>query len=74
MQATDTETGNPACVTCIGLSPNSGIPVEVELPDEITCDSCGKTWLVSDILKRWTSIPFYDSRKRVFYDGCKGWD
>jgi len=66
--------GTPICAICIGISPDSGIPIEVEVPDEISCDTCGKRWLVSDILKRWKQIPFYNSRSQMFYDGCKGWE
>ncbi len=42
MQAIDNRTGKPACVTCIGLSKDSGIPVEVDMPEELTCNyHCG---------------------------------
>ena len=40
MEAKDTKTGKPACVTCIAISPDSGTPIEVEMPEILRC-SCG---------------------------------
>ena len=65
--------GEPCCLVCDGLSTDSGVPVEVDVLDTLTCDACHKQWLVSDILKKWIDIPFYNHHDKTFYDGCRGW-
>ena len=72
MPAVDID-GKPFCFICSGLNPDSGIPVEVELPETIKCRDCDKVWKVEDVLKQWIGIPFYDSCNQTFYDGCRGW-
>ena len=72
MQAVD-KNGNPSCVTCIGLNPDNSIPIEVEMPDEFTCDSCNKTTKTEELLKRCREIPFATKDGR-YYCGCRGWE
>jgi len=44
MEATDVRTGKPSCIICAGLHPDSGVPEEVERPDEMGCAyRCGST-------------------------------
>lgn len=60
--------GSLACPICIGIEPESGIPVEVEMPDEVECIYCRH--------KRKTSqeLPFLDAKTKTYYCGCRGWD
>jgi len=67
MEAVD-EQGNPACITCAGISPNNSIPVEMEVPDIAKCVYCGKEAQVTQ------DLPFYNSRNNTYYCGCRGWD
>lgn len=60
--------GKIYCPVCDG----SG-GVEVEVPSTLTCDTCGRQWTISSILKRWVDIPFYNHHDETFYDGCEGW-
>jgi len=62
------EKGNPSCPICFGLSPDSSIPVEVEVPDITRCRYCGQEAKVTQ------DLPFYDSRDNSYYCGCRGWD
>jgi hypothetical protein len=70
----DDADGKPVCLLCTGISPDSGIPVEIELPYTLHCSTCGKEWSVRDILRKWTTIPFYNHTSQTFYDGCEGWE
>ena len=70
----DNADGEPVCLVCMGVSPDSGIPVEVELPYVLKCATCGKEWSVRDILRKWVDIPFYNHEAQTFYDGCEGWE
>ena len=74
METTNMKTGKPNCVICIGLELENSIPVEIEMPDEIKCGSCGKISKVSDLLKHWRDIPFYNSKEESYYCGCQGWE
>ena len=67
MMARD-KNGNPACITCFGLSPDNSVPIEVEAPDVAKCIYCKATRKVSP------DLPFYDSRTNTYYCGCRGWD
>lgn len=40
IMGTDNNTNKPVCLTCIGISEDSSIPVEVDVPEKIECD-CG---------------------------------
>lgn len=73
LQATDPE-GNPACPICSGLDPDSGVPVEVQLPDEFRCVACGQVRKTADILIFWTATPFANPAEGTYYCGCRGWD
>ena len=33
---------NPACPICVGISPDSGVPLEIEIPDISYCVYCGQ--------------------------------
>jgi len=44
------------------------------LEEELTCPYCKKKAKIKDILKIWISVPFYDSRTKTYYCGCRGWD
>lgn len=52
MMARNQATGKPSCVTCIGTTPDSGIPVEVDVPDAARC-SCGQTATWNPEEKKW---------------------
>ena len=67
MMATDSE-GKPACPICIGLNPESGIPLEVDMPDTVKCSYCKKE------IPTKPSLPFLDSKRGTYYCGCRGWD
>jgi hypothetical protein len=67
MQAKD-EQGNDACAICIGISLDSGIPIEVEIPDRVKCHYCGVE------VKTTPNLPFLDSKRGTYYCGCRGWD
>lgn len=67
------EKGNPCCTTCIG-EPNSGVPVEVDLPDVFECCYCHMSISTVELLKRWKSIPFAEPLRGLYYCGCRGWD
>lgn len=67
MMAVDSD-GKPACPICIGISPDSGIPVEVEVPNTAKCVYCGTEAEASD------RLPFYSARDNTYYCGCRGWD
>ena len=68
------EKGKDACPICIGISPDSGIAVEVELPDQLTCDMCKKSRSTEDLLVQWGKIPFLNPARGQYYCGCRGWD
>lgn len=83
MDAVDSVTQKPVCPTCFGLSPDSGVPIEVELPDVLhCCYGCGNVITYRDGAwyyqtgKRMTfkEPPFVDARFNTFYCGCRGWD
>ena len=72
MQAVDAQ-GKPACVTCIGLSPESGVPIEVQMPEAFTCDICKVSTSTDEILKEWKDVPFATADGH-YYCGCRGGD
>ena len=39
MQAIDKD-GKPACLTCCDISPDNSIPIEIDVPEKLTC-ACG---------------------------------
>ena len=73
MMAID-KNGKPVCTTCAGLSPDSSIPIEVEMPDTWKCSQCGKETTTEALLRRWVVIPFANATRGTYYDGCRGWD
>ena len=64
--------GNPSCITCFGISPDSGILIEVPEPEEYSCDLCKRTYTREELVKKWVRIPFATSKGK-FYCGCMGW-
>lgn len=73
MNATNKD-GKSICLTCIGIEPESGVPVEVELPETVRCDTCGKVRKVSDVLEDYVTIPFFNAKDGTYYCGCRGFN
>lgn len=42
--------------------------------DVFTCQDCKGKTTRGEIRKIWSSIPFCDEAKKVYYCGCNGWD
>lgn len=66
---TDLVTGEKTCVIC-----GSKDFIEIELPEELKCLYCKTIKRTEDILKEYSSIPFYDKNTRTYYCGCRGWE
>jgi len=67
------EKGNDACPICIGASEDSGVPIEIVLPEEMKCYYCKKVSSTKELLKNWKKIPFA-SNDGTYYCGCRGWE
>ena len=76
--------GQPACITCYGLSPDNSVPIEMEISDKIECSYCcgsvaewdkeKQKWRWGNRLVGVNELPFMDAKKGIFYCGCRGWD
>jgi protein-disulfide isomerase len=75
--------GKPACPICIGLHKDSGVPVEVDIPNKAHCSYCKveavydektKLWTIGKSTETYKELPFYNSKTNTFYCGCRGWD
>jgi hypothetical protein len=89
MEAIDMKTKLPACPICCGISPDSGIQVEIETADVAYCSHCkqeakwdGEFWIIGSDKPRGREgyrgmkvkkLPFHDS-VGFYYCGCMGWD
>ena len=73
--ATDTKTGAPVCVICIGIHPGATKPAEV-LPD--LTGRKAKCAYGDSIRDSAVTLPFFEHRPHKDYDsyycGCHGWD
>jgi len=67
MMATD-QNGNPACPVCCGLSPDSGVPEEIEAPNTAHCIYCKHE------APNTGNLAHYDGKTNSYYCGCRGWD
>jgi len=47
---------------------------DIELPEEIECDMCGKLHSIDAITKKYIGIPNFNAKTMTFYCGCRGWD
>ena len=82
--------GEPSCPICFGTSKDSGVPIEVRIPEVLKCSyKCGSMAVWSDTKNKWLinkwegawgcngevgSLPFIDAVHGTYYCGCKGWD
>lgn len=67
--ARDSTTHEPACPIC-----GSKEFISSTLPEELKCDDCDKVTKTEKILKMWKEPPFYNSKRKTYYCGCRGFD